>query len=100
MTFAVPEDPRPLVVRNVSKAFTPGFRAPWSKRPRRRVRAVQNVSFEVERGSIFGLIGANGSGKSTLIRIPSSLVIADAGDVQIFGYDIQRDSLQALQLIN
>src|SRR5262245_136707 len=100
MAFAVPDVQHPLTVRDVSKTFTPGFRAPWTKRPRRHVRAVQNVSFEVERGSIFGLIGANGSGKSTLIRILSSLVIADEGDVRIFGYDIQRDSIQALQLIN
>jgi ABC-2 type transport system ATP-binding protein len=100
MAFAVPDVQHPLVVRDVSKAFTPGFRKPWSRKPPRRVRAVQNVSFEVERGSIFGLIGANGSGKSTLIRILSTLVLADEGDVQIFGYDIVRDSLQARQLIN
>src|SRR5438034_9454694 len=100
MAFAVPDVSRPLVVRDVSKAFTPGFRAPWSRRPRRRVGAVQNVSFEVERGSIYGLIGANGSGKSTLIRILSSLVLADEGEVRIFGFDVERYSLQVRQLIN
>src|SRR5207248_5675615 len=89
-----------LVVRGVSKTFTPGFRAPWSRKPPRRVRAVDDVSFEVERGSIYGLIGANGSGKSTLIRILSSLVLADAGDVRVFGFDVERDSMQARQLIN
>jgi ABC-2 type transport system ATP-binding protein len=67
---------------------------------RRRVRAVQDVSFDVARREIFGLIGANGSGKSTLIRILSSLVIADEGEVSVFGYDIERDSLQVRQLIN
>jgi ABC-2 type transport system ATP-binding protein len=58
------------------------------------------VSFEVAPGAIFGLIGANGSGKSTLIRILSSLVLADEGEVRVFGFDIVRDSLQARQLIN
>jgi ABC-2 type transport system ATP-binding protein len=82
---------QPLSVNGVSKTF--GHR-------RRRVRAVQDVSFEVAPGSIFGLIGANGSGKSTLIRILSSLVIADEGEVRVFGYDIERDSLQVRQLIN
>ncbi len=91
---------RPLVVRNVSKAFTPGMRVPWSRRPRRRVRAVHDVSFEVAPRTIFGLIGANGSGKSTLIRILSSLVLADRGEVRVFGLDIERDSMQARQLIN
>ena len=77
----------PLSVRGVSKTF-------------KRVRAVQDVSFEVAPGEIFGLIGANGSGKSTLIRILSSLVLADTGEVRVFGYDVDRDSLQARQLIN
>ena len=90
----------PLVVRGVSKTFTPGFRTPWSRKAPRRVRAVDDVSFEVERGSIYGLIGANGSGKSTLIRILSSLVLADAGQVRIFGFDVERDAMQVRQLIN
>jgi ABC-2 type transport system ATP-binding protein len=92
--------PLPLEVRGVSKTFTPGHRAPWKTGPRRQIKAVQDVSFDVERGSIFGLIGANGSGKSTLIRILSTLVLADAGQVRVFGYDVERDSMQARQLIN
>jgi ABC-2 type transport system ATP-binding protein len=91
---------RPLVVDRVSKTFTPGHRRPWSSAPRRRVRAVDDVSFEIAPGSVFGLIGANGSGKSTLIRILSSLVLADAGHVHVFGYDIERQSMEARQLIN
>lgn len=90
----------PLLVREVSKTFMPTMRLPWSRRARRRVRAVQDVSFHVGRGEIFGLIGANGSGKSTLIRILSSLVLADAGTVSVFGFDIERESMQARQLIN
>jgi ABC-2 type transport system ATP-binding protein len=84
----------------VSKTFTPGVGPRLRRRPRRRVRAVHDVSFDVARGEIFGLIGANGSGKSTLIRILSSLVIADGGDVRVFGYDVEHDSLQVRQLIN
>jgi ABC-2 type transport system ATP-binding protein len=95
-----PIDRRPLVVRGLTKSYTSGFRPPWSKKPVRRVRAVQDVSLTVERGEIFGLIGANGSGKSTLIRVLSSLVLGDAGDVTVFGYDIERQSMEARQLIN
>lgn len=91
---------RPLVVRDVSKRFSRGMRMPWSRRPRRQVRAVDHVSFAIEPGEIFGLIGANGSGKSTLIRILSSLVLADFGTVSIFGFDIERDSMEARRLIN
>jgi ABC-2 type transport system ATP-binding protein len=64
------------------------------------VRALRDVSFQVDAGSIFGLIGANGSGKSTLIRTLSTLVLADAGDVRVFGYDVQLHSMQVRRLIN
>src|SRR2546422_2209786 len=95
----VAADPtHPLAVRRVSKTFTPGIHPPWRTGPRRRVRAVQDVSFDVAPRSIFGLIGANGSGKSTLIRILSSLVLADEGDVSVFGFDVERDAMQARQL--
>jgi ABC-2 type transport system ATP-binding protein len=90
----------PLVVRNVSKTFTPGMKLPWRRTPKRRVRAVQDVSFSIRPREIFGLIGANGSGKSTLIRILSGLVVADAGSVEVFGYDVERESMAARRLIN
>ena len=91
---------RPLVVRGLTKSFNSGTRAPWSRKPRRRVRALRNVSFQVDAGSVYGLIGANGSGKSTLIRTLSTLVLADAGDVRVFGYDVQLQSMQVRRLIN
>ena len=91
---------RPLVVRGLTKSFGPGTRAPWSTKPRRRVRALRDVSFQVDAGSVYGLIGANGSGKSTLIRTLSTLVLADAGDVRVFGYDVQLHSMQVRRLIN
>jgi ABC-2 type transport system ATP-binding protein len=100
LPLLAPPSALPLSVRSVTKTFTAGIALPWSSRPRRRVRAVQDVSFDVAPGAIHGLIGANGSGKSTLIRILSTLVLADQGDVRVFGYDIRRDSMKARQLIN
>jgi ABC-2 type transport system ATP-binding protein len=91
---------RPLVVRGLSKTFAPGLRPPWSRKPRRRVRAIDDVSIQVEPRSIYGLIGANGSGKSTLIRTLSTLVLADAGEVKVFGYDVASQSMEVRQLIN
>jgi ABC-2 type transport system ATP-binding protein len=97
----------PLRVRGVSKSFGGGLdvRAllPWRKNghvnnPGRRV--VDDVSFDIHRGEIFGVIGANGSGKSTLIRIISTLLLADEGDVQVFGYDAEKDAMKVRALIN
>jgi ABC-2 type transport system ATP-binding protein len=98
MSFPVRD--RPLEVRGLSKTYTSGFRPPWSKKPKKRVRALEDVSFDVERNTVFGLIGANGSGKSTLIRTLSTLVLADAGTVKVFGHDVEDDSMDVRKLIN
>ncbi len=63
-------------------------------------RAVDDVSLRVVRGEIYGLLGANGSGKSTLIRMFSTLLVPDAGQVRVFGLDIQRDEDAVKRLIN
>jgi ABC-2 type transport system ATP-binding protein len=64
------------------------------------LRAVDDVSLSVWRGEIYGLLGANGSGKSTLIRLFSTLLTPDAGEVRVFGLDIDRDELAVKRLIN
>jgi ABC-2 type transport system ATP-binding protein len=61
---------------------------------------VDDVSIEIRRGEIFGVIGANGSGKSTLIRIISTLLLPDAGDVKIFGHDAVGEAMAVRSLIN
>ena len=54
----------------------------------------------IERGEIYGVLGANGSGKSTLIRLVSTLLTLDAGRVEVFGHDIVRDEMAVKRLIN
>lgn len=56
--------------------------------------ALKNVSFELKRGEIFGLIGADGAGKSTLIRILSTLLLADSGECELFGLNVEKDFSQ------
>jgi len=63
-------------------------------------RAVDDVSLRVVRGEIYGLLGANGSGKSTLIRMFSTLLTPDAGEVRVFGLDIREDEDAVKRLIN
>jgi ABC-2 type transport system ATP-binding protein len=53
--------------------------------------ALSNVSFEVKKGEIFGLLGPNGGGKSTLFRILSSMMVPTAGRASIAGCDVVRD---------
>jgi len=82
-----------LAARGVSKRFR-------SSRARSPVRAVDDVSLEVRRGEIYGLLGANGSGKSTLIRMFSTLLEPDGGKVHVFGLDIGAEELAVKRLIN
>ena len=56
-----------------------------------RVQALHDVSFDVEHGKIFGLIGPDGSGKTTLFRILTTLLLADAGKARVDGFDVVRD---------
>ena len=63
--------------------------APWRK-PKKDKLALDQVSLQVDRGRITGILGANGSGKSTLIRILATLLTPDAGTALVFGYDVVR----------
>jgi ABC-2 type transport system ATP-binding protein len=53
--------------------------------------ALSNVSFEVRKGEIFGLLGPNGGGKSTLFRILSTMMVPTSGRALIAGHDVVRD---------
>jgi ABC-2 type transport system ATP-binding protein len=75
----------------------------WQRdaRPARAVTvAVDHISLTVPRGEIFGLLGANGSGKSTLIRLISTLLILDGGEIRVFGHDVRREERAVRRLIN
>jgi ABC-2 type transport system ATP-binding protein len=51
--------------------------------------AVDNVSFDVERNKVFGLVGPDGAGKTTLIRMLCGLIEPDSGSAKILGFDMQ-----------
>jgi len=70
-----------IQINNVSKDFATDF---WKK----KVSAVKNVSFEVKKGEIFGLVGPNGAGKTTTLKILMGLLKASAGTASINGVSV------------
>ena len=62
-------------------------------------KAVDGVSFTIYKGEIFGLLGPNGAGKTTTIRMLSTVLEPDSGDVTIGGYSVRRDANAVRSLI-
>src|SRR6478735_8951492 len=58
---------------------------PFSGREFRDLRALRGISFEIDQGEFFGIVGRNGSGKSTLLKLLASIYRADAGTIRIAG---------------
>ena len=61
--------------------------------------AVDDVTFDVREGEIFGLLGPNGAGKSTLIRMMTTLIAITAGKARIAGHDVQKEPDNARRAI-
>lgn len=87
-----------LRVENVKKYFTQKSKKLVSS-GKTVIRAVDNVSFEVKAGEIYGLLGPNGAGKSTMIKIIAGLIGKDSGKVYVDGYDIDTKRKEASQNI-
>jgi ABC-2 type transport system ATP-binding protein len=70
------------------------------RRKRKRVPALEGVSFTIERGECVAILGQNGSGKSTLVRLLSTLLLNDGGTATIFGYDVFAEQRVVQRLVN
>ncbi|HOK17894.1 MAG TPA: ABC transporter ATP-binding protein [Caldisericia bacterium] len=64
------------------------------------LRAVDNISFTIEEGEIFGLIGPNGAGKTTTLRIMATILTPTSGDIKIFGYDLKSEGQKIREIVS
>ena len=65
----------------------------YRRRANEEVRAVDDLSFAVRRGSIFGMLGPNGAGKTTTLRILTTLARPTSGNASVLGHDVVANSL-------
>lgn len=61
--------------------------------------AVDNLSFKIEKGEVFGLLGPNGAGKTTTIRILACLISPSTGNARIGGYDVIREPIKVREIV-
>lgn len=67
-----------IEIKDVSKSY-------------KSVKALRNISFNIRKGELFGLIGPDGAGKTTLFRILATLTLPDSGSATVIGLDVVRD---------
>jgi len=75
-----------IQVKNLTKDF-------------REIKAVDDLSFEVPAGQVYGFLGQNGAGKSTTIRMLLTLITPDSGTIELFGMDLQRHRKEILRQV-
>jgi ABC-2 type transport system ATP-binding protein len=69
-----------VVLNSISKTYNKG-----------EIKAVSDVSFSVDKGELFGLIGPDGAGKTSIFRILTTLLLPDSGSASVFGKDVVKD---------
>lgn len=75
-----------VTVQNISKSYG-------------NVKALKDLSFDVNKGEIYGIIGPDGAGKTSLFRIMTTLILADSGTVELDGLDVVKDYKQIRNII-
>ena len=99
LSTPVRRDVPAVEVDNLTKVFR--RRDPKAGRfARRRLPALKEITFTIERGECVAILGQNGSGKSTLVRLLSTLLLEDSGSARIFGHDAFKDTKTIRRLVN
>ena len=80
-----------LEVKNVSKHYVIKKRSKIFSSSKIKKNAVKNVSINIPKGKIIGVLGENGAGKTTLIKMMTTLLLPDSGEILLDGNDINDD---------
>ena len=75
-----------ISIKNISKSYN-------------EIKALKDISFEVYKNELFGLIGPDGAGKTTLMRILMTLLLSDSGQAVMYGLNIKKDFKKIRQIV-
>jgi ABC-2 type transport system ATP-binding protein len=90
-----------IVKYYIDKDYKPkGFKRMKNIFKPKKKKVLDKVSFEVEKGEIFGLLGSNGAGKTTLMKLMTGLIEADGGEISVFGEKMPENRGKIAQRIN
>jgi ABC-2 type transport system ATP-binding protein len=76
-----------LTVENLTKIYS-------NSKSKKENKALNNLTFEVKEGEVFGLLGPNGAGKTTFLSILGGTVIKSSGNVNVWGFDLDKNPRQ------
>ena len=79
-----------IEVKNLQRVYL--ARIGVIKRSIKEVMAVEDISFDIESGELFGLLGPNGAGKTTTVKMLATLLIPTKGTASILGCDVVKDA--------
>jgi len=85
-------NPNAIEVKDLRKTYA-------GKKIIKKVKAVDGISFSINKGEIFGLLGPNGAGKTTIINVLCGLINQTEGDAFVGGYDVKKDLSKIKELI-
>ena len=87
-----------IEVTNLKKSFKQNtsdvslLRMLFGRVPTETITALEDVSFKVDEGEFYSLLGRNGAGKTTTIKVICTLLSGDSGSVTVGGHDVERES--------
>ena len=91
---------------NLSKSFIRVVKDEKTKKKNKRFKtkkeeflAVDNISFKVEKGEIYGILGPNGAGKTTLLRMLGGILTPTSGNIFVAGHNYEKDRNNAKKKI-
>jgi ABC-2 type transport system ATP-binding protein len=87
-------------VVDLRKVFVRRKRRGRFRRDRKRVAALEGVTFTMKKGETLAILGQNGSGKSTLVRLLSTLLLPDGGQARVLGHDVVAEPRAVRRLVN